>query len=110
SDWPLHRPLTAKFPGAGIQREDDSMNSLAAVSLTSESETSIFDRKESNVQSYARSFPVVFDRAQGAQLFDTDGKSYIDFLAGAGTLNYGHNNPHLKKKLLEYIEHDGITH
>jgi len=86
------------------------MNSVAAVSLTSESDTSIFDRKESNVQSYARSFPVVFDRAQGAQLFDTDGKSYIDFLAGAGTLNYGHNNPHLKEKLLEYIERDGITH
>ena len=38
------------------------------------------------------------------------GIQYLDFLAGAGTLNYGHNNPILKKELLKYIESDGITH
>ncbi|HCO60256.1 MAG TPA: diaminobutyrate--2-oxoglutarate transaminase, partial [Porticoccaceae bacterium] len=32
------------------------------------------------------------------------------FLAGAGTLNYGHNNPILKEQLLDYIARDGITH
>ncbi len=72
--------------------------------------TTIFDELESNVQSYARSFPVVFDRAEGAALYDTDGRRYIDFLAGAGTLNYGHNNPVCKKALLEYIAGDGIAH
>jgi diaminobutyrate-2-oxoglutarate transaminase len=46
----------------------------------------IFDRLESEVQSYARSFPVTFDKAQGEHLYDTDGQKYIDFLAGAGTL------------------------
>ncbi|WP_420560766.1 diaminobutyrate--2-oxoglutarate transaminase [Tepidicaulis sp.] len=86
------------------------MNPLAAVSDVDDSDTSIFARKESNVQTYARSFPVVFGKAQGAHLYDVDGKEYIDFLAGAGTLNYGHNNPELKKKLLEYIEADGIAH
>jgi diaminobutyrate-2-oxoglutarate transaminase len=70
----------------------------------------IFEQVESSVQSYAQSFPVVFDKAQGSYLYDVDGKAYLDFLAGAGTLNYGHNNPHFKKKLLEYIEHDGIAH
>merc|ERR1711879_133118 len=34
----------------------------------------------------------------------------MGFLGGAGTLNYGHNNPHFKQALIEYIENDGITH
>lgn len=70
----------------------------------------IFEKLESNVRSYARSFPVVFDRAEGAALYSTDGKRYIDFLAGAGTLNYGHNNPQCKQALLDYISSDGIAH
>ncbi len=39
-----------------------------------------------------------------------DGTEYIDFFAGAGTLNYGHNNPLLKPALLDYLERDGIVH
>lgn len=70
----------------------------------------IFEEIESEVQSYARSFPRVFNKAQGEYLYDTEGNQYLDFLAGAGTLNYGHNNPVFKKELLKYIEADGITH
>lgn len=70
----------------------------------------IFEEIESEVQSYARAFPRVFNKAQGEFLFDEDGNRYLDFLAGAGTLNYGHNNPLFKKVLLEYIENDGVTH
>jgi diaminobutyrate-2-oxoglutarate transaminase len=70
----------------------------------------IFEEIESEVQSYARSFPRVFNKAQGEYLYDLEGNQYLDFLAGAGTLNYGHNNPVLKKALLSYIESDGITH
>ena len=71
---------------------------------------SIFDEMESTVQTYARSFPVTFNKAQGVWLYDESGKRYLDFLAGAGTLNYGHNHPELKKALLEYIQEDGIAH
>jgi diaminobutyrate-2-oxoglutarate transaminase len=70
----------------------------------------VFAELESEVRSYCRSFPVVFDQARGSTLTDRDGNEYIDFLAGAGTLNYGHNNPVLKEKLIEYIASDGITH
>ncbi len=73
-------------------------------------EKKIFDECESNVQTYARGFPRVFDKAKGASLFDVDGNRYIDFLAGAGSLNYGHNNPVLKRALIEHIESDAITH
>lgn len=70
----------------------------------------IFEEIESEVQSYARSFPRVFNRAKGEHLYDEDGTEYLDFLAGAGTLNYGHNHPIFKTKLLDYVQNDGITH
>ncbi|WP_299595349.1 diaminobutyrate--2-oxoglutarate transaminase [uncultured Microbulbifer sp.] len=70
----------------------------------------VFDEIESEVMSYARAFPRVFNKAQGEYLYDEEGNQYLDFLAGAGTLNYGHNNPIFKEALLEYIQQDGITH
>ncbi|MCE3550594.1 diaminobutyrate--2-oxoglutarate transaminase [Pseudonocardia sp. RS11V-5] len=70
----------------------------------------IFEDVESEVRSYCRNWPVVFDTAKGARLWDVDGNSYLDFFAGAGALNYGHNPEPLKKKLLEYLSRDGITH
>ncbi|HTH44429.1 MAG TPA: diaminobutyrate--2-oxoglutarate transaminase [Oxalicibacterium sp.] len=70
----------------------------------------IFDRLESEVRGYIRSFPTVFAKAQNAVLTDEGGTRYIDFLAGAGTLNYGHNNPLLKQAAIDYLMEDGIVH
>jgi diaminobutyrate-2-oxoglutarate transaminase len=71
---------------------------------------SVFTTLESEVRSYCRSWPTVFNRAQGSRMYDEDGHEYLDFFAGAGSLNYGHNNPVLKRTLLDYLEHDGVTH
>ncbi|GKU79088.1 diaminobutyrate--2-oxoglutarate transaminase [Paenibacillus sp. L3-i20] len=70
----------------------------------------IFDNLESEVRSYCRSFPTKFIRSSGYQLWDVEGKVYIDFFAGAGALNYGHNHPEMKKKLIQYLTEDGISH
>ncbi|UUO04959.1 diaminobutyrate--2-oxoglutarate transaminase [Blastopirellula sp. J2-11] len=70
----------------------------------------IFQRMESNVRSYCRSFPTIFTRAKDHLLFDEQGRSFIDFFAGAGSLNYGHNNDVIKSALLEYLSADGVTH
>ncbi|WP_394144114.1 diaminobutyrate--2-oxoglutarate transaminase [Vibrio atypicus] len=70
----------------------------------------IFNRQESKVRSYSNSFPVVFNKAKGCWLETENGERYLDFLAGAGSLNYGHNNPILKQALVDYIEADGVTH
>jgi diaminobutyrate-2-oxoglutarate transaminase len=83
---------------------------LANDNLSRETDVDVFKRRESGVQSYARSFPRVWKRARGTELWDTTGRRYLDFLAGAGSLNYGHNNPILKDALISYIERDGITH
>ncbi|MEQ8860678.1 MAG: diaminobutyrate--2-oxoglutarate transaminase [Pseudomonadales bacterium] len=71
---------------------------------------SVFDRLESSVQSYARSIPRVFTKGKGSYVYDNEGNAYLDFLCGAGSLNYGHNHPFLKQKLIDYISVDGITH
>ncbi|WP_353009776.1 diaminobutyrate--2-oxoglutarate transaminase [Mesorhizobium sp. M0843] len=76
----------------------------------SEEEFAIFNHLESEVRSYARSFPVVFAKARGAQLFARDGTAYLDFLMGCSSLNYGHNPPELKSALADYIASDGLTH
>ncbi len=70
----------------------------------------LFENYESEVRGYCRSFPEVFDTAKGAWLIERTGKRYLDFFAGAGVLNYGHNNPALKNALIEYIERDGVVH
>ncbi|PPK65270.1 aminotransferase class III [Actinokineospora auranticolor] len=70
----------------------------------------VFDTLESAARSYSRSWPVVFHRARGAHLYTERGRPYLDFFAGAGALNYGHNEPSQKQALLEYLAADGITH
>jgi len=70
----------------------------------------VFDELESEVRSYCRSFPTVFNWASGYKLRDVKKREYIDFFSGAGALNYGHNHPGMKQKLLDYITADGIAH
>lgn len=69
-----------------------------------------FEKLESNVRSYCRSFTSVFTKAEGSILYDDSGKEYIDFFSGAGALNYGHNHPEISAALIKYIQSNGITH
>ena len=72
--------------------------------------TSIFETYESNVRSYCRSFPTTFTKAKGALMFDDQGREYVDFFAGAGALNYGHNPDYMVEKMIAYLQSDGILH
>ena len=71
---------------------------------------SIFDQRESDIRGYCRTYPVVFDTAYNARQTDESGKQYIDFFAGAGVLNFGHNNPKMKQAMIDYLQRDGVTH
>ncbi|AWB33445.1 diaminobutyrate--2-oxoglutarate transaminase [Orrella marina] len=70
----------------------------------------IFEQYESEVRGYCRTFPAVFSSAKGAWMTDTGGQRYLDFFAGAGVLNYGHNPERIKQPLIRYLLGDGITH
>jgi len=53
---------------------------------------SIYERRESEVRSYARTMPRQFNKAEDVWMYDNQGGRYLDFLSGCSTLNYGHNN------------------
>lgn len=71
---------------------------------------SIFEERESAIRAYCRVYPVVFDKAVNARQTDENGKEYIDFFAGAGVLNFGHNNQRMTKAVVDYIQSNGVTH
>ena len=67
-----------------------------------------FTRLESNVRLYCRKYPKVFTHARCATQLDEDGNSYVDFLSGAGALNYGHNEPRMRDAMIDYLSGDGV--
>jgi len=70
----------------------------------------IFENFESEVRGYVRSFPTIFEHSKDAIMVNEDGVEYIDFFAGAGTLNYGHNNKDITDAMIKYLQNDGIVH
>lgn len=70
----------------------------------------IFEQWESEIRGYCRAFPTVFASAKNATQTDESGKTYIDFFAGAGVLNFGHNNPKMKQAIIEFLQQDGVAH
>lgn len=51
---------------------------------------------------------IFIDRAEGAQLWDVEGKEYIDFAGGYGALNVGHNHPRVVQAVKDQLDH--VTH
>lgn len=72
--------------------------------------TALFAESESNVRSYCRDFPTVFATARGATMRDVEGREWLDLLAGAGTLNYGHNDPAILERVVDYLRAGGLVH
>ena len=81
-----------------------------SMTTTTEPATAIFDSLESQVRSYCRSWPAVMTHSQGSTVTSEDGREFLDFFAGAGALNYGHNNPALLDPLLDYLREGRILH
>ncbi len=77
---------------------------------TKSSTVSVFKRRESEARSYCRGFDTVFTSARGSEMTDARGRTYIDFLAGCSSLNYGHNDPDMKAALIAHLEADGVAH
>ena len=65
-------------------------------------DTAPFEQHESAIRGYCRAYPTVFASASNAHQVAEDGTRYIDFSGGAGSLNYGHNNPRMKQAMIEW--------
>ena len=66
---------------------------------------SIIERDISSLSpSYAREYALVVDHAQGSEIWDADGRRYIDFMAGVAVMNVGHRHPYVVQKVREQID------
>jgi 4-aminobutyrate aminotransferase len=54
--------------------------------------------------SYSREYALVVDHAQGSEVWDVDGKRYIDFMAGVAVLNVGHRHPAVVEAVREQVD------
>lgn len=76
--------------------------------------TALFERAQrvipGGVNSPVRAFkgvggtPVFIEKAQGAYIFDTDGKQYIDYVGSWGPMILGHNHPAILNAVLKTAE------
>ncbi|MFL5309966.1 MAG: acetylornithine transaminase [Myxococcales bacterium] len=48
-----------------------------------------------------RTQPVALVRGEGTQVWDADGKRYLDFIGGIATVSVGHANPQVREAVLE---------
>ncbi|MEM2780448.1 MAG: aspartate aminotransferase family protein [Candidatus Aenigmatarchaeota archaeon] len=49
-------------------------------------------------------FPMVISKANGAKIWDINGREYIDFLSSAATFNTGHNNPQIINAITKNLD------
>jgi len=49
-------------------------------------------------------FPVFAQRAEGSEVWDTDGKRYIDFAGGIAVLNTGHRHPKVVEAVKQQLD------
>ncbi|ARI76610.1 aspartate aminotransferase family protein [Halobacillus mangrovi] len=65
------------------------------------------EKRESNARSYPRRIPLAIKKAEGVYITDVEDRTYIDCLAGAGTLALGHNHP-VVIEAMEKVIHDRL--
>jgi diaminobutyrate-2-oxoglutarate transaminase len=73
-----------------------------------QNEMKTFEKYESEIRAYCRAVPTVFKSAKNAVMIDEKNDDYIDFFAGAGVLNFGHNNQKMQDAIIEFIKNDGV--
>jgi 4-aminobutyrate aminotransferase/(S)-3-amino-2-methylpropionate transaminase len=72
------------------------------LALNTASNLSLAQRRLENVpRGVATAHPIWAQRASGAILWDSDGRRYVDFAGGIGTLNAGHSNPQVVAAIAE---------
>jgi 4-aminobutyrate aminotransferase/(S)-3-amino-2-methylpropionate transaminase len=70
-----------------------AIQTAVAVTASRSGQDWLARREAAVAQGVAYTHPVFIDHAVGAEMFDTDGRRYIDFVAGIGTLNVGSSHP-----------------
>jgi 4-aminobutyrate aminotransferase len=70
---------------------------------------SLVELREPNVaRGVSVAHQLVIERADGATVWDADGRSYLDFVGGIGVLNLGHRHPRIVAAVRDQL--DRFTH
>ena len=86
--------VSAPRPASSFRRVNTPYTVALAVSLQERSATErVQEARERYVARGISTPPLVVERAEGARIWDGDGREYIDFAGGLGCLNLGHNVP-----------------
>src|ERR1700693_5982576 len=48
--------------------------------------------------------PLVADRAKGSELWDVNGRRFVDFVGGIGVMNVGHGHPRVMEAVRAQLE------
>jgi len=64
----------------------------------------IIDQADSVIAKTYKRFPIVITKGEGCTLLDTQGRSYIDFVAGIAVCNLGHAHPRISRALAAQAE------
>lgn len=78
--------------------------------MTASNNSALQARRESAIpRGVGTMLPVFTARAEGAELWDVEGKRYIDFAGGIAVLNTGHNHPKIKAAVAAQLENFSHT-
>ena len=62
-------------------------------------------RDDANISpSYTRSYPFVMAKGRGSEVWDVDGRRYIDFGTGIAVTNTGHSHPHVVEAIKKQVD------
>jgi acetylornithine/N-succinyldiaminopimelate aminotransferase len=81
--------------------QSTAINNSLTTLKTTEFDRDRFD--QSVMPTYGR-FPIAINKGEGCRLWDTQGKEYLDFVAGIATCTLGHAHPALIKAVTEQIK------
>ena len=77
---------------------------MGQVSATRTTESELADLRARYVpRGITSSHPIAADRAKGSELWDTNGRRYIDFAGGIGVMNVGHSHPRVMEAVQEQL-------
>ena len=104
----LARPQFGKTPSSSANEHHDAV--AQPYELGSNDLLDRQQARESNARTYPRRLPLALKRGKGIYVEDVEGRTYIDCLAGAGTLALGHNHPAVIKAIQQVLRDEVPLH
>jgi acetylglutamate kinase len=99
-----HAILLEVFTDRGSERKSSRRNKRQRKMTTEE----LIEAGNRYLFSTYRRFPIVLVRGKGARVWDSDGKEYLDFLAGIAVCSLGHSHPRVVRAIQAQAE--TLTH